>query len=520
MIPKTVDGSRPPRKLVDAEAPALDSSVSLQGLPASVSTISGKLLYRDRIFDLAGYTGATRPLPLRHLRVELTRASDDSLLASSASGADGDFLLSFEPLAPTDVKIRILSEVEGLTGVDARVLDQAGPGGDLSQAQPLIREVIQITGLGPGVSLDLQNLLLSDDASNDTLGAFNLLDCLLDAVELLQEPAWLGAPPSQLPVAIWAPSSTQGTSSYQDGVFRIASPGGGDDDSWSDSVLLALVGRWFLQTYGRVDLSVGFSGLDLDRDPLSSFGDGAALVFGSLVRQHRATSRQDEDGNPADGLVSTYVDLSFPPPLGFPGAAQDGFDLETRALSYGDSLAARGQRSVGNVAAMLWDLVDDTNTPDTSPGDDDPRQDSAVDGGARYFHVLTADLPALPGSEAISYEDFHEAWRADYAEDSALFQIAVTQGRTALFDDALEPDDDYQQLPLDAAWVQPEPLAGASVVIGELFLGDSDWVELTNAGQTPVSLQGYSVIAHRNGFSAGSERVATLPSVFQLGPGR
>ncbi len=519
-----------PERIVDAESllqaprdrkvPLDAEDASVQQLLASASTISGKLLYRDRIFDLAGYTGATRTLPLRHLRVELTRAGDDSLLASTASGSDGSFLLSFEPLAPTDVKIRILSEVEGLTGVDARVLDQAGPGGDLSQAQPLVREVVQITSLGPGVSLDLQSLLLSDNASNDTLGAFNLLDCLLDAVELLQEPAWLGAAPAQMPPAIWAPASTQISSSYQDGVFRIASPGGGDDDSWSDSVLLAQVGRWFLETYGRSDLSLGFTGLDLDRDPLSAFGDGAAIVFGSLVRQHRALTRLDDDGNPADDEVSTYIDLTFPPPLGFPGAAQDGFDLETRELSYGDSAAVRGQRSVSNVAAMLWDLVDDTNTPDGSPGDDDLRQDAAVDGAARFFHVLSVDLPALPGSEAISYEDFHEAWRSDYAEDPALFQIAVTQGRTALFDDALEPDDDWQQLPLDAAWVQPEPLAGAGVVIGELFLGDSDWVEITNAGESTVSLGGYTVIAHRNDFSTGSERVAAIPSGFQLGPGR
>jgi hypothetical protein len=337
---------------------------------------------------------------------------------------------------------------------------------------------------------------------------------------LLQEPGWLTAAPSALPPAIWSPSSTQGSSSYQDGVLRIASPAGGDDDSWSDSVALALVGEWFLQTYGRVDLSLGFSGLDLERDPLSSFGDGAALVFASLVRQHRALTRQDDNGQPADRKVSVFADLSFPPPLGFPGSAQDGFNLETRALSYGDSIAPRGQRSLSNVAAMLWDLVDDVNTPDGVAQDDDPRSDAAVDGGARFFQITTSDLVALPPAQAISYEDFHEAYRSEYGEDAALFQIAVTEGRTALFDDAFEPDDDWQQLAAETPWVQPEPLAGAGVVIGELFLGDSDWVELTNAGQSAVSLQGWSVMAHRNGFSTGSERIATLPAGFVLLPGR
>jgi len=506
-------------------AAAISGRLSRAGPPrtgriAGISTsVTGSLFYLDRIFDLQGYTGSTRTLPLRHVRIELVRALDDSVVAVSATGADGSYQFTFGLDTPTDLKLRLVSRVEGLPGVTARVLDQAPPGGDLSGSVELVREVIQLSSLGPGAVVDLGVITLTDSQSGDTLPAFNLLDCLLDAEELLETPGWIASPVA-LPPMIWSPTNPQPETLYQDGVVRVASPGGGDDDSWADAVVLAALGHWFLATYSRVDQWSGFADLASTSDPRRALGDGAALVFAALVRSSRSHARLDRDGAPADSLVSVFVDLGFPPPLGFPGLAQDGLDLETREQSHGFFAPPRGQLSVANVAAMLWDLVDDTATLDGTAGDDDPRQDPAADGGARFYQLMTQDLPALPATEAVTYEDLHEAWRARWGEDAALDSIAVQVGRTALFTDAFEVDDLPAQAVPMAPWHQPAPQAGAGVVLGELFLGDADWVEITNPSTTPVALGGWKVVVRRNGFSTGVEREAVVPAGFVLRPGR
>ena len=523
-------GIRPedPDRASRAKAAALAAAVStaemftVQGPAAPAGTpssVAGSLFYLDRIFDLSGYTGATRPLPLRYVSLELARASDDSLVAVGATAGNGSFHLDFTSDAPADLVLRLVSRVEGLAGVQARVLDQAPPGGDLSGSQELVRDVIILNSLGPGANVDLGEMTLSDDQEGDTLPAFHLLDCLLDAVDLLGSASWLGAPPP-VPVLVWSPQNTQGWTVYEDGLIRVASPGGGDNDAWSDAVVLAAVGEWFLDHYSRVDVLDGFTGLEVVSDPRRAFGDGAALVFASLVRAERARTRVDRNGNPVDAEVSTFVDLGFPPPLGFPGLAEDGLDLETRAKSFGDAAPPRGQSSVANVAAMIWDLVDDASTPDGQPGDDDPRDDDAVDGAARFFLRMTQDLPALPPAEVITYEDFHEAWRLAHGEDAALDSIAVDVGRTALFTDGFEVDDTPSQATAGAPWRQPAPTGGLPVVLGEVFLGDSDWVEITNPSTSPVALGGWKLVVRRDGFTTGSERDALLPPDFVLRPGR
>ena len=498
-----------------------------QGIPSSevtiaagdTSSVSGHLFYRDRIFDLAGYTGATRLLPLRHVRIELVRAGDDSLVAVSATDGGGSFDIAFDLGESMDLRLRLVSRIEDLPGPEIRVLDEVPAGGDLGGAHELIRDVILLTGLEPGVQVQLGELALSDDEQGDTLPAFNVLDCLLDAAEMLEQESWLALPPT-LPPAVWSPDNDQMTTIYEDGVVRVASPGGGDDDAWADELVLAALGQWFVTNHSRVDAVADFSFLAEATDPRRAFGDGSALVFASLVRAHRAATRVDRDGDPADDGISVFADLGLPPPLGFPGSAQDGLDLETRERTFGGSALPRGQSSVANVAAMLWDLVDDTQTPDGLAGDDDPRDEAAVDGAARWAWVMMEDLPQAAGNEVITYEDFHEAWRARWGEDTALDSIAVAVGRTALFTDAFEVDDTPQEAVSAPPWHQPTPEAGRPVVVGEVFLGDGDWVELSNPSTTPIAMGGWRVIARRDGFSVGSEREAILPEDFVLRPGR
>ena len=375
-----------------------------------------------------------------------------------------------------------------------------------------------VAALTPGPDDPVGDLLLHDATGYSAVQAFNLLDTVLDAVDLLAEPTFLGAPPDSgsVPPVTWAPAATYASTAFTGTCFRVTSPGSGDTDGWADALLLTAMGRWVLQTYGRVDQAGTPALADAEVDPRLAYGDGSALAFAALVRAHRAQVRQAVDGTPADAGVSQVVDLGFPPPLGLHSdRAGCGRPRDTRARRRGHracpraaGLPERGRHAVGSGRRRF--------DGDGQFGDDDPLDET----GARWFALATADIAALPPQEPVTFEDLYGAWLAAHGDAAALVQIAVARGGTALAPDAAEPDETPASAPLLQPWVQPAPAVGGKVVLGELALGDRDAVELTNTGAAVADLSNWSVVTRRNGFGTGAQLTATLPASTRLHPGR
>jgi hypothetical protein len=481
------------------------------------TVVQGRLLYRDRAYGLSGYLTTSRLLPVRACALELARLPDDSLLASGTTSADGSFALTAVLSDTTTVRLRVLAQAVRL-GVELRVVDRAGPAGDLTGAHSESVTAAIVASVAPGATVSLGTIALHDATGQGPVQALNLLDCAEDCVDFLASPYALGAPPvpGSVPPIVWDPAGTIARTAYADGAFRVASPGSGDTDGWADALLLAVMGQWALQRFGRLDLTGTLDLAEADVDPRLAYGDGSALAFACAVRAWRAGARQAEGGAPADSAVSQIVDLGFPPPLGFSALAQGGVDLETRALTTGEVAAARGQLGVVNVAAMLWDLIDGASTADGAPGDDDPLEAD----GTRWFAQATAGAVGRPAADPLTYQDLHALWLAAYGDAAALRTISVEQGGTALFVDAAEPDNLAAAAPLLLPWAQPPLNPGGRVVLGELLLGERDAVELTNSGASTADLSSWSVAVRRNGFGAGATRTTTLPAGVRLAPGR
>ncbi len=477
------------------------------------TTVSGTLLYADRRYDASGYLPSIRRLPARRVRIDMVvdGASVPSATAFTDDTGRYEFVINLSTVESWSV--RAVSELDPAVVGATRVVDQVGPGGDLTNSSSLAFDVASVSALVPGAVLDLGEALATSNSGAGEVQALNLLDCALDVADLLADSAYLGAGFSGTPPIVWWPTGVTVETRFLDGAIHVAAPGSGDSDGWSDGLVLAAIGQWALSTFSRLDTFDGQLLQSARVEPKLAHGNGAALAFAALVRSNRS-QRLDADGQPADDDVAQIVDLPAAPPVGFPASSERALDLERRVWDDGTGVRARGQQGVDNVACMHWDLIDGTATPAPPAGDDD-----GIDGDGQAWFDATLQSMSLPGNEAITYEDVHLAWIADNGDSPALADVAVTMGGTALYDDAAEPDDVPAQAVALPVWVQPAP-GGTQVVLNEVMVGDTDAVELSNASLLTVDVGGWRVVTARNGFGAGVERTTTLPVGTTIDPGR
>ncbi len=499
--------------------------LAVAGAPAAAGdfTVQGRFQYEDRIWDPFGYTGTVQDLPIRHADVQVVNASTGQVLASGSTDADGNYAVPVTGLAGSvTLYARCLSRTDLAPDYHIKVVTTfTRVGGTLDLTGSSVHAVTTATVSHDTAQpvRDLGAYVIQDATGSGTAQAFNILDNAVDAFDYLASPGGIGRYPGPGEFVVYGWNGTSGSSGsnyYWQGIYVVSTST--DTDGWSDTVILHETGHWASDMFSRDHNPGGTHYIgDVHQDPRLSYGEGYATFFCAQVREFRS-SRLNGSGQPVDGHVSFYADLSIPPPVGTPGGLEFAYDFETGLYEDGTPIGEVGTACETNVTSAQWDLVDGPGTADESPGVDD---EPADDDGSLSWAVLTGYLPTLSApAHWITVEDFYRGWFAvhgpGYLQDAVDSAFVGLAGMPFLAD-AAEPDDEIAQAPA-AGLLHYSVSAGGGVVLNELDLGSEDKVELLNTGTAAVDLTGWKVKTHRNGTPIDATRTYTF-GAFTLYPG-
>lgn len=359
--------------------------------------VSGTATYEDREYDQNGFTGQISSKPIRLADVEVVRAADGAVLASTATDSVGVFSLTFANSAGPGVYVRVLSRTASPL-VNIAVSDTAD-------------NLYAVTGATFNERADLSSISLTAPVvtSNGEAvgGAFHIMDLFIDGSEFVQN---LSGQVPPLVTAQWE-IGTGGTY-YDTDLDQINVTGGsglqtGDHDEYDDAVLLHEYGHHIAKYYSKDDSPGGVHSLDGNtQDVRLAWSEGWATFFAGAV------------------LASpNYVDTVGGDP---PSNSASTFDLETRAtgslLIYTTSEAA--------VATVLWDIFDQ------STGE-------AFDGiGDSMAGIWDVFANALTSASAVSMEDFWDGWFVRGHGSAAEMQSVTADRQMGFSQDPLGSNND------------------------------------------------------------------------------
>jgi len=330
--------------------------------------VSGTARYEDRAYDRNGLTGQTSVKPIRYADIEVVRAADGAVLASTATDSTGVFSLTFTNSARPGVYLRVLSRTAdpsaNITVTDTANTLYAAAGSPFNE-RAAIPSTVSLTA--PIVTVD-----------NEAVGgAFHIMDTFIDGSEFIRNFSGQVVPPV---TARWE-IGTGGTY-YDTDLDQINVTGGsglqtGDHDEYDDAVLLHEYGHHIANHFSKDDSPGGMHFLaDNTQDIRLAWSEGWATFFAGAV-----LARSD------------YVDTVGGDP---PSNGASTLDLETREA--GSPLTYT--TSEGAVATVLWDIFDQSAA-------------EAFDGiGDNMAAIWDVFAQALPSAATVSMEDFWDGWFA------------------------------------------------------------------------------------------------------------
>ncbi len=290
-------------------------------------TVTGTVLYEDRDYGPAGFTGTTTPRPIRRAELDIVRTSDGALLGSGLTDGAGMFSVGGIP-ASTSVRARVHARRNG-GKINASVLDNASSNAVYAGLSPAID-----TGTTTAFGVVLFTI------AGGAAPAFNLFDCAVKSFEVqaLLDPDLPDSPP--LLRIFWQAGSSNGTyySPVLKAVFLLGLAS--DPDEYDDDIVLHEIGHWILDVFSRDDTLGGPHSVTQQLDPRTSWSEGWAHYWSSAVRRQF----------PAWYLAPhTQVD-NF-------GSGFSVFDLEAPSFP-AQAIMATNELAV---AAVLWDITDSSN---------------------------------------------------------------------------------------------------------------------------------------------------------------
>jgi len=351
-------------------------------------TVAGAIQYEDELRgpDVVIGGASTRWLPVRDVPVELVRASDQRILATTYTDDRGSYRLPFTHRAGGEINVRVSPRLEG-PGYSMQVT----PHGEGERYESLSAPVMALN----------QNRLGEYTAdfrfgTTERLGgAFNITDRSLDAFRFIAG----HAQPTDLDLTIvWergVPHSC--TSCYSNNTISLG--GGFDDpDEYDDSVILHEFGHFFIDVMSHDDSPGGNHGGERT-DPLVAYGEGIATVFALMIEGHPIYVDTMQSG----GMNQNFETANFP---------------EARGTNTGN---VHGQVSEYLVIAVIWDLFDAA-----------PEPHDTISGGAEsIMQVLLEYMPTAPsnnqGIAGAELADFVQGFRTLFPEDNEHLDRILTR---------------------------------------------------------------------------------------------
>jgi len=424
--------------------------------PAALANyqVRGVFQYRDRPFQLGGFTGATVDLPIRQAEVDVI---DDAnvVLGSGVTDATGEFAITIIDTQVRNVRVRCKTIAPSASTLELRVLQT------VSNA---IFAVVSNTysNHNPNTDIDFRAtpVIALPSAFPATVRAgdpFNVFDNALDAMDMVAD--LRGSRPTQLLTIYWDLGSGNGTY-YSPGTRSIYLYGlMSDSDGYDDTVILHEVGHYIEDTLGATDNPGGPHSLNELYDLRLSWSEGFGTFFQNMVRSWKGQARPE-----------IYVDTSGEPG---PGHAFISYEVET------PSVGVPTARNEVSVNAVLWDIVDVASTPDGSVGSDDDAL-ALADGRAEFWQAFTSSQFRTAAN--ISAEDFWDAWFAVGNNEAAAMQAIFNARGIEYNDDAFEQDDGVAQ----ARSVVAGSPSGHRTFYGA---GDDDWIVVAVQGGSPYTFE-------------------------------
>ena len=455
-------------------------------------TVTGKFQYEDRVFDINGFTGTITPRPIRFADVRILIAGTSTVLASGATNASGDFLITVPGSTAQSITAMCVASSTATQGLllDVKVANDNFTFGDLYS-------FVSTAAAASGTSTVSIGTTIAT-AGSDVGKAFNIWDVANDGIDFVASSNANGSRPTAKLTVIWRATHSS-TGSFFSGSSSTKYLYMGVNAGYDDTIIAHEFGHYVDYVFSNSDSPGGshFLGED-DQDIRLSWGEGLATFLGSSIRAFKGYPRPDIYVN-TDG-----TNLSF------------AYEIET--LTEGNASIASRTGSTNEVAvtAALWDITDGAATADGSPGAEDTN-DVLSRPFLEVWKVLNTYLPTVT-TAGITVEDFWDGWFSPSINNGFLAPmqaIFATLNGIEFIADLQEPDGTSGTAKALAINPIPALVAGSKVLITEVDLGSRDQFELYNAGSSAADISGWRVTASRPGFVVGN---LVLPS-FTLAPG-
>ena len=384
-------------------------------LPAQANyQVRGTFQYKDREFNLSGFTGSEPNRPIRFADVEVVDANTQQLLASGATDGTGTFTLQVVDNVTRNLTVRVRTSSAHTSDLFITVR-QTG-----TSAIFAVATTYNNHGSTQNIDFTANPIAADQGAGGDP---FNVYDCALDGMDFVA--ALNGGRPnaSQSLTLYWNQGSGIGTF-YDAGNRAIYLYGKStDSDGYDDSVILHEFGHYVEFVLAASDNPADSHGPNDCLVLQLSWSEGYATFLQNLVRDWKGYSRPD-----------LYVDTSGQPG---PGGVLLSYTVETPA--YG----IPGPGNEITVNATLWDTYDVTTTADATPStDDDPMRVAGV--RESFWDVLINYLPQ-PTVSTISIEDYWDGWfLRGHDSETEMRQVFAARGME-FYDDTFEQDDSLVQ---------------------------------------------------------------------------
>jgi len=346
--------------------------------------IKGSFYYKDKIITPSE---EVRYLPIRYALVEVVDSNNNYVLETGVTDSAGEFSIYIEETYARDIRIRCITSMElwdqylGIIRTVSEVRNIRK-----SELFALTTEVYENHPSDEDIDFIVTPVIAEDEEIG---GAFNIYDCSVNAVLYLRD---LNGGFDEKVQIKWEEGASEGTgySIYEETVYLLGLDT--DSDAYDDAVIIHELGHFAAFKFARDD-NPGVSHYFTGRYGLHiSWSEGWANFFACEVRRYfnieSCNYYQDTWREPGSSSYSiTQFEIEGPSHLDY----------------------AIGSENELSVAALLWDITDDSATRDDSEGtDDDPME---LEYAEQYIWEAFTDFKN--SNEPATLELFWNNWNSD-----------------------------------------------------------------------------------------------------------
>lgn len=397
-------------------------------------TVSGQILYEDKVYDSGGFTGETRTLPARYVEVKVIVVGVEEEV-TTLTDSSGNYSATISDTGAQFVYIEVRTYNDGSYPIKVKNSND--------QIYKLKTEP-EFGDTGGEISIGMT-------ITGDNAAAFNIFDVAVWCYQFIES---LDSPlPSPLPEVniCWETGvdPEEGTAYNPSENVIYLKGGSSDPDEWDDDVILHELGHWMEWNWGKSDTPGGDHTLTGQYDPRLTWSEGLATYWSCAVRQYAGETLYPEPWYYVDNLIYPYY---------------SAFEIETPSYP---SLAIMATNELA-VAAVLWDITD-----------------SNVDGvdnlDMEYSDVWPVIDDDIPTMTQITLEDFFNAWRNRVAPEVILITQTIFNSRKIkYYSDSNEPNN-----------TSGTATTVTGTIYGNTFfdVGDQDWFKFTVTDGDKVTIE-------------------------------